>query len=729
MSSAPVSERKKLPGVLSKPWASVLLLVTMLGGLVLSFLDPLVLQGLRLAQFDQFQRWAPRAYAPTAVRVIDIDEAALRSYGQWPWPRSRVADLVNNLMASGAATVAFDVLLIEPDRTAPLAMDKLWARPQLSPFLQDIPDPDEVLAAAIADKPIVLGNNLLPSNAKDVSTKLPPTLKLPFRVIRTGAENAENWLVNFSGSVWPLPILAKTAAGIGALNPGADADGIVRRVPILLRQGSTVLPSLSAEALRVAQGATNYVLRTGAGGVEDLRIGDIVVPTNAHGEMWLHYTDEVIQRTMSAKEVLDGTADKALLDGNIVLVGSSAAGLMDLRATPMGYSIPGVLTHAMALEQVLTGHHLERPAYAASLEAGLLLLGCLFVGVAALAVPIRQALLAFVVGLASVAAGTWIAFVHYHLLIDAVNPSLVMLVVFGVTSGYHHRIIERRQRWLRNAFARYVSPNRVEYLLAHPKQLNLGGQRQICSFIFTDLAGFTPMLESNDPAKLVEKLNDYLEAMLVITFKHEGTFDRFVGDAMVVIFSAPVPQEDHRQRALDCALELDAFASSYSKQLQAQGIPWGKTRIGVHCGEVIVGNFGGKTLFDYRALGDPINTSARLESVNKHLGTRMCVSKAIMEGCTGVKARTVGRLVLKGKRYALQVFTPEATLDAAAYAPYEEYQAMMKLLEEGPDHDPVQAKQKLLQLAERFPNDPLVALHLQRVHQNAEDDLIVMTEK
>jgi adenylate cyclase len=282
---------------------------------------------------------------------------------------------------------------------------------------------------------------------------------------------------------------------------------------------------------------------------------------------------------------------------------------------------------------------------------------------------------------------------------------------------------------VRKAFSRYVSPNRVAHLMANPKQLQLGGQRQVCSFVFTDLAGFTSMIEGCDPSQVVAQINDYLDAMLDIVFKHEGTLDRIMGDALVVMFSAPVPQPDHRQRALDCALAMDAFASVYSERLQARGVAWGQTRIGVHCGEVIVGNFGGKTLFDYRALGDPINTAARLESVNKHLGTRMCISQAILDGCPGAPVRAVGRLVLKGKSLPLQAYEPLAACDASACAAPADYAAAMQLLQPGEAHQPWLAREAFMALALSHPHDPLVALHLQRLRQGATDDLIVLAEK
>jgi adenylate cyclase len=660
------------------------------------------------------------------VRVVDIDEAALKAYGQWPWPRSRVAELVERLHASGAATIAFDVLLVEPDGTAPAAMAQRWQAPQLASVLSQLPDPDLALANSMARRPVVLGSNLLRVATPGGSPDAP---QMPYRVISTGAGKAIDWLARFDGAVWPLPVLLASASGVGALNTAPDNDGVLRRVPLLLRQGAQTVPSLSAEALRVAQGASNYAVRSQVDGVQDVRIGSVTVPTNAQGEMWLHYTADQPERFISAQKVLNGTAAVQQLQGHIVLVGSSAAGLMDLRTNPMGNAMPGVLAHALALEQMVSGYSLQRPAWAPALEALVLTLGTLVVGSVALAAPARWAALVMAVALASVGAGSWLAFIKGQLLLDAVNPALAMALAFGLASGYHLWVTERQQRWLRTAFSRYVSPNRVAHLVAHPEQLHLGGQRQVCSFVFTDLVGFTPMMESRDPAQVVSLLNDYLEAMLVIVFKYEGTLDRFVGDAMVVLFSAPVQQADHRQRALDCALEMDAFATAYAVRMQATGLAWGLTRIGVHTGEVIVGNFGGKALFDYRALGDPINTAARLETVNKHLGTRVCVSQAILDGCVGFDVRAVGRLLLKGKSQPLQVFTPNATLEGPACASPEEYAAALRLLKPGPAQDAPAARVQFEALALRYPHDPLLALHLKRLREGATDDLIVMADK
>ena len=718
-----------LPGALSHLWAVCGVVALVLAALALYLADPIALQNLRLAQFDQLQRWHPRTYTPVPVRVVDIDEASLQAYGQWPWPRTRVADLVERLHRAGARVIALDVLLSEPDRNAPAAMAQLWNDPKASAALAQLPDPDQTLANRLSTSPVVLGSSLARQTVGTATA--PPTTAppLPYRMVSSGDPAASAWLQHFDTALWPLPLLAATAKGVGALNAAPDADGVVRRVPLLLRVDTTTVPSLSAEALRVAQGAHNYLLRGHAAGMQDLRMGALTVPTNAQGEIWLHYTQPHAARVVSAAQVLNGTVAADQLQGHVVLVGSSAAGLMDVRSNPLGQQMPGVLAHALAVEQMLLGHHLQRPSWATGLEALVLLVGALVLGLLGLGLSARWAAVALLAALGTTWGGAWYAFVHAQLLLDAVNPTWAMLLVFGLASGVHHWVGERQQRWLRTAFARYVSPNRVEHLVAHPEQLLLGGQRKVCSFVFTDLAGFTPLLEASDPAQVVGLLNDYLEAMLVIVFKHEGTLDRFVGDAMVVLFSAPVVQADHQQRALDCAVEMDTFATAYARRLQASGVPWGLTRIGVHSGEVIVGNFGGKTLFDYRALGDPINTAARLEGVNKHLGTRVCVSAALLQGCQGVPVRAVGRVLLKGKSQDLEVFAPEATLDLAQCATADDYAAAMACLQAGEAHDPALALQRFEALALSHPDDPLVALHAKRLRLGAVDDLMVMVDK
>lgn len=735
--NSPRSANKK------KRWLFLLPLVPVLAGLALLVFDPPLQRTLRLQLFDQYQRWQPRPVSDQPVGIIDIDEASLARLGQWPWPRTVLADLVAKLSAAGAATVAFDVMFSEPDRTAPGAAARMWnLSGPLRAAVEALPDHDATFARSIAAGDVVLGfavereaGGTNPGGAGAVNVPAAassaggaPAPKLPSgkaRFVNAG-EAALAWLPPFTGAVTPLPAFEAAAKGNGALTFVPDRDGVVRRVPVALRIGDTPVPSLVTEALRVAQGTPNIILKSAgaAVGYEEARIGALTIPVTPQADLWVHYAAPRSNWRIPAWEVLEGKVDKARLADRILLVGSSAQGLMDLRFSPFGL-MPGVEAHAQALEQILAGEWLERPSWARGAEGLALALGGLIAGLLALrlravvAAAVTAALMAVVLG------GGWFAFADGHLLLDTFTPALGILLSFLLCSIVAHLMSEREQRYIKTAFARYVSPNRVDHLIDNPQAMELGGRRQDCSFIFTDLAGFTTLMERIDPGQAVQLLNDYLDEMIAIAFRHEGTLDRIVGDAVAIMFSAPVPQADHRRRAYTCALEMDAYANRYSRELQARGIAFGKTRLGVHCGEVIVGNFGGRNIFDYRALGDPVNTAARLESVNKHLGTRMCVSAAILKDCPGARVRPVGRLVLKGKSEALEVYEPLDDELAAARAPAEEYAKAFDAMRA----ERAEAEALFADLAKRYPDDPLVHLHHGRLATGDCGDLIVMSEK
>jgi adenylate cyclase len=686
--------------------------------LLVTLLDPLPLQMARNGLFDQLQRWQPRIYRPAPVRIIDIDDESLKRLGQWPWPRTRIAELTTRLLAAQPASIAFDVLFAEPDRTSPQAMLGLWqASPALRQQLQALPDHDAVLAHALAAGPVVLGFAV---ERREQPGALP---ELKARYVATG-EPAQPYVAAFSGAINPLPALEAAASGLGAIVFLPDADGVVRRVPLLVRVGDTLAPSLLAEALRVAQGAKNFTTKTVAQagvGLAEVRIGHQSVPTTPQGEVWVHYTQPVAQRSIPAWKILAGEVSASELAGNILLVGTSAQGLLDLRFNPLGTALPGVEVHAQALEQLLTGDGLVYPAWANALQLVLALLGGLLVGFIALTYGAVFSLAALVALLAALGALVAYLFSRQGVLLDAFSPCITVVFSYIFSSIVHHAQSEKRQRWIRQAFSRYVSPNLVAYLVKHPGALELGGRRQDCSFVFTDLTGFTSWLERMDPAGAVSQLNDYLDGMIAIAFKHEGTLARIVGDALVLMFSAPVVQTDHPRRALTCAWDMHQFSTQYVAQLAARGVAFGLTRIGVHSGEVIVGNVGGKTLFDYRALGDPINTAARLESANKQFGTLLCVSKAILSHCPEWPARPIGQVLLQGKTQAIEVFQPLNPEQAgdAAYA-----QAFELLRQQSP-----QALAVFTELATKRPADPLVALHLARLRAGQLGDVLVLTSK
>lgn len=697
---------------------AVLVLLSITASVLLYLRNPLPLQTLRNTGFDQFQRWQPRAYQPVPVRIIDIDEASLRRYGQWPWPRTRIAELVGRLQQAQAASIAFDIVFAEPDRTSPVAMLRDWNAPaDTSRQLAQLPDHDAVLAQAMRGGKVVLGFAL----DQEVSSAQLPQLKANYVVLGAAPQP---YLHAFARALASIDVLQDAASGNGAITFIPDADGIVRRVPLLVRQGEHMLPTLAAEALRVAQQAPNYLVRSGSQastGLSEVRIGQAQIATTPQGEVWLHYSPPVPSRYIPAWQVLEGKVPPALLKNHILLVGTSAHGLMDLRFSPVAGAIPGVEMHAQLLEQILSGSSLSRPGWARSAEVLTIVLAGMLLGFITLSAGGMGSLLALLSMLALLAGGAWQAYSSGQVLLDPLLPGMALLLTFLVAAVSRHIVVEQHQRWVRLAFARYVSPNLLNYLIEHPDALVLSARRTQCSFIFTDLAGFTSLMEKLDPGQAAQRLNTYLDSMIAIAFKHEGTLDRIVGDAVAIMFSAPVTQADHQQRALACALDMHAFAARYLAELNAQGLEFCATRIGVHSGEVVVGNFGGAALFDYRALGDPVNTASRLEHANKQLGTLICVSEATLAGCAHIPARPIGRLRASGKSQELTIFEPaiEAPANDAAYrAAY----ALMREHAAG-------ALAAFEQLATEYPDDPLVRLHVQRLRQGQQGDLIVLDEK
>ena len=383
--------------------------------------------------------------------------------------------------------------------------------------------------------------------------------------------------------------------------------------------------------------------------------------------------------------------------------------------------MPGVYLHATAVNNLIRGDALGLPGGLATMALPLPLaaLGALLMLVLA---PLRATLgLAAAAGLWCLAA-TWLF--SAAMVLPLIDPLAAMVFAAVATLGFRFIVIDKDKRFLRDAFSSYVSPNLVEAIVNDPRGAAVAARRQECSFIFTDLAGFTTLVEGTDPEVLHPVLNDYIDGMVAIAFKHRGTLDKVVGDALTIIFSAPVEQPDHARRAVECALELHAWARAYAADMNEKGIALGKTRVGVNSGSVVVGNFGGSNLFDYTAHGDAINTAARLESVNKHLGTDVCISGATAEQCPDFVGRSVGKLVLKGKSEGTEVFEPltAAEMESPAVQAYLAAYRLMAVAD-------AEAPEAFDRAAEKFPGDPLIAFHQARLKRGENGDTVVMAEK
>jgi adenylate cyclase len=710
----------------------VLGIALLLAVLALRLWDPGPLQDARLSVFDAYQRLTPRPYAPVPVRVIDIDDASLAELGQWPWPRSLLARLVERLAGLGAAAIAFDLVLAEPDRTSPRQYLRQFPADLVDPdvvqALLRLPDQDQLLAVAIADAPVVLG---FAGTSRPQARAPRPIAGLAF-----AGSDPTGAVDGLAGAIPNLAPFEQVAAGQGSFALGSGAGGVVRRIPLVQAIGGTLYPTLATEALRVAQGASTLILRSSdaSGSVrlgapvtlESMRIGAVTVPTTGDGHLWVHYTRPTPERSIPATRVLAAKeADlRPAIEGSILLVGTSAEGLKDLRATPLSPFEAGVAIHAQAIEQMLLGWYLARPDWADGAEILVTLaLGLILLLTLSRSGPSVSATIG-VVATAAVVATSWYAFAAHRWLLDPLFPSLAAIAVYLIAASYGWLRVEREKRQVREAFRTYLAPALVDRLVASPQALRLGGEAREMTFLFTDIAGFTAFTERSRPEDLVRLLNDYLDCMCGLVMEHGGTIDKIVGDAIHAIFNAPLDQSDHPRRAVRCALALDRMACDFSERHWDGDLRFGDTRIGVNTGTAIVGNFGGRRRFDYTAHGDAINTAARLESVNKHLGTRVCVAGATVRRCPDLHFRPVGVLLLKGKTQGVDAFTPLCAEDAEGELALA-YGRLYRQLSEGDEG----AAETLADLLTRFPGDPLVRLHAGRLARGERGVEIVLAEK
>ncbi len=420
---------------------------------------------------------------------------------------------------------------------------------------------------------------------------------------------------------------------------------------------------------------------------------------------------------------------KAWLAGKIVVIGSDLPH-SDRHRTPFAAvygedrgALSGALIHAHALAQLLDGRRVPGMGRAGegALAVALAILGLLLV---ALDMPVPAKIGAGVGGLAVLWVGGFALFDFAGALIPLVTPSLAFAVSGGIGSAYLGRRDRQQKRFIRQAFSRFTSPAVVDLLIADPSRLTLGGERREITCLFTDLAGFTALIEKSEPADVLPLFNRYLDGMCRIVFDHDGTIDKIVGDALVVFFGAPLEQPDHTARAMACALALDAFAQAFAAERKTAGIEFGETRIGLNTGMAVLGNFGGEAFFDYTAHGDTMNTAARMESVNKHLGTRVCVTGATASRCPGMHFRPVGVLVLKGKRQGVEAFEPLSP-EAAASPATAAYVKAFELMRTGD----AGAGAAFASLLKDHPDDRLAAFHAARLAAGEVGATIVLREK
>jgi adenylate cyclase len=614
------------------------------GALLLRYFDPFFVRALRLIAFDHFQRLDAEPYDPNLpIRVVDIDEKSLSMIGQWPWPRTTVRDLLLELSSKGAAVVAFDVLFAEPDRTSLEAIVKQLPESEanaVTAAIAERPSNDALFADALKDAPSVLAVVL----GEGASTTVPAKSGFAF-----AGDDPRQFLQGFNGATRNLAEFEDAARGLGAFNWVADRDQIVRRVSLMFRLDQAFVPSLAAETLRVAQGATTYVMKASnasgetafgqATGLNHIRIGEVEIPTDAGGGVYLKFRHFNKKAYIPAWKVLAGEVSQEDIDGHIILVGTSAPGLLDLRATPLDAAVPGIDIHAQVLEHLLTGKFLERPDYAVALEEFVILV---FGIMLAVALPRASAMASAAIGLLTIGIvliGGWAAFRYGNTFIDPSYPALVLACMTGGFTWYTYTTREAQRAQIRNAFGQYLAPALVEQLAQSPEKLVLGGEERDMTVLFSDVRGFTAISElyKDDPQGLTSLMNRLLTPLTNTIADHEGTIDKYIGDAVMAFWNAPLNVADHELKACAAALDMLDRLKVLNRERQEEARRDGRQfmpfriGIGINTGRCVVGNLGSDLRFNYSVLGDPVNVASRLEGQTKLYGIPVIIGSRTAE--------------------------------------------------------------------------------------------------
>ena len=596
-----------------------------------------------LKTYDLRLRVHPAPAAETAVAIAAIDEKSLASLGRWPWSRATMAKLVERLDALGARVIAFDVFFSEAENRALLEQIARLEREQgynsaSSPYarMKRALAADTSFAQAITQsRRVVLPMVFLMSeeearfqNNADRQQALATVEPQAVKMIRDRGNGRLDFpMPETAGLVTNLPELTHAAHATGHINIAPDRDGTVRWASLVLRYQQLFFPSADLQAARLYLGDPALTLYTTNYGITGIGLGDRTIPTDEYGRALINYRGPARSfPTYSVADILNGSIDTAQIRDKIVLIGATAPGLGDVRNTP--YAVfPGVEIRANTIQNLLDGNFIHRPGWMFVFDVLLMLtLGGLLI----LLLPRLGLRMSALLTLALAVAYLLFAVIDFRVQLvwlNIVYPALLLLVLFVAATLVHYVSAERDKRRIKGAFQHYVPAAVVDQILRNIDDLGLGGEKRELSVLFCDIRGFTTMAESLPPETLVHLLNDYLTHMTEQVFRHEGLLDKYIGDAIMAVYGAPLPQPDHAKRACRTAVDMVRALRDLQPGWQQQGLPKLDLGIGINSGAMVVGNMGSTSRFDYTVIGDAVNLGSRIESLNKQYGTHILLSE------------------------------------------------------------------------------------------------------
>lgn len=658
-------------------------LLTLIGLIWIRNEDPEFLRLVRAKTFDTYQQLKPRPYMgdDSQVIVIDLDEGSLDEFGQWPWPRTRWAEVVDKLTALGASAVAFDILFTDTDSTS---VDGLADRvpgitPEMRQILEAVPANDDQFADAIkASGKVVMGHT--PASVRRSETGY---TRSSIRG-QLGAD-PKPFLEDHPFILRNLEVLDRAAAGRGVFSVAEDRiDGIVRRISMMVASPNGIFPALALESIRVHLGARNVIVETDEfDGLQRVILQklrptreNIELSVDRNARIWVYYTpnSEYRQQYVPIADVLGDRVDRSRIEGKIALIGTSSQGLFDVRATPLDPVLPGVEVHANLIENVLNGTQLTRPAVADGYEV----LAAIAIGLVMIIItPLlgaRISMYFFIAGTAGIIWFCWHAFSTRLELWDPGFPIMVATAFYGFLTYAAFIREEAQRKQVRSAFGQYLSPDLVKKLADDPDQLALGGEMREMTFMFCDVRGFTSISELFDAQGLTRLINKFLTPMTNLILANSGTIDKYMGDCIMAFWNAPLVDEDHARDACMSALLMITALEVLNEELRLEAIEEEREHrpinigIGLNTGEACVGNMGSEQRFDYSVLGDSVNLASRLEGQSKTYGVTIVLGDKTVHLAPDYASLELDLIMVKGKTEAVRIFAlmgdPEVARDS-----------------------------------------------------------------
>ena len=648
--------------------------------LVMFFIDVPFLRFMELKALDL--RMSSRGTLPTGGETViaAIDEKSLGELGRWPWPRTTIARLVDKLKGCGAKAVGFDIVFSEPDQNSSLGtvvdltkeMKKIGIKDKRVQGLLDkkklVADTDASLAKAIKRaKNVTLGYFFLKSSReaehigeKEIEAAAKNIENSRYQMIQgeTSPDVSALYNVTAYSAVTNLKLLSNAAENSGYFNAFPDTDGTIRWSPLVMRfQDNYYLP-LSMSLLTQYLDWPMVTLNMAKFGIEGIKIGDINIPTDETGRMLVNYYGP--GRTFphySISDIIKGKLSPDTFKDKIVIVGATAIGIYDLRVTPYSSVYPGVEIHATAIDNILHGNFLHRSSGTQLLDVCAVVFFGLLIGIAVPRVKAVQGMVVSLIVLIAFVLINAFIFSRYNLWLNIIYPALTMIVIYLGITVYRYITEEREKKKIRGAFQYYLTASVINEMLKDPSKLKLGGDKKDLTVLFSDIRGFTTISEKLTPEDLVRLLNEYLTAMTNLVFKYDGLLDKYMGDAIMAVYGAPLDQPDHAARACRTALDMMEELKILQKKWADEGRPAFNIGIGINSGDMVVGNMGSDMRFDYTVMGDMVNLGSRLEGINKEYGTNIIISEYTYAAIKdALFCRELDSVRVKGKKLPVKIY-------------------------------------------------------------------------